>query len=91
MYAAALMAADAKGAEEVSAVEVGDHMVKRAEEQPEAFSALIDVRLADLLLMIRDSEKTGQKGYDPDLYRAVLLYAAALFSTANTFNYVRIF
>jgi hypothetical protein len=67
-----------------------DHMLKRAGEQPEAFSALIHVRLADVLWMIRDSKKTGEKGCDPDLYRAALRYTAALFSTTNAFKYVRI-
>jgi hypothetical protein len=40
--------------------------------------------------MIRDSEKTGEKGCDPNLYRAALRYVAALFSTTDAFNYVRI-
>ena len=52
---------------------------------------LINVRLTDLLWMIRDSEKTGEKGSDPDLYRAALRYAVAMFSSTNAFNkYVRI-
>ena len=90
LYTAALMTAEAKETEEVSAVEVVDNMLKRAGEQPEAFSALIDVRLSDLLWMIRDSEKTGEKGCNPNLYRAALRYAAALFSTTGAFKYVRI-
>ena len=44
---------------DVSTQEVNKHMVNRAEKYPAVMLALVDLRMAELILMFRDSEKSG--------------------------------
>eukprot|EP00978_Attheya_sp_CCMP212_P029410 scaffold104404_cov58-Attheya_sp.AAC.1 len=71
------------GDEGVSPVDVLDHMIDRAEEEPLAFTFLLDLRLTEILWMFRDSERTGENGCDPELFRVATKYAALLYATTN--------
>ena len=58
--AATRKCAEAKGTNELSAVEVWDHMMSRAKEHPLLFIILMELNFADISFMIRDSEKMAR-------------------------------
>eukprot|EP00978_Attheya_sp_CCMP212_P024657 scaffold77827_cov42-Attheya_sp.AAC.1 len=87
--AAARKCAELKGTNELSSVEVWDHMMSRAKEHPLLFVILMELNYADISFMIRDSEKNGERG-DCNLFLAAVKLLAPLFTVTHATGYVRL-
>jgi len=68
----------------VSAADVVDHIIERAMSYPIVFAILIEVRYAEVIFMLQQSEKTS----DVDLYITAMKYLAPMFTCAHTTKYV---
>ncbi len=75
--------------DEVSPAEVNEHMLQRASSYPFAMAVLMELRFAEVALIIRDSEKSGPHG-DVDLFVTGLRFSMVLFSLTHAVKYVRI-
>jgi hypothetical protein len=84
-------AASMKANHAVSSVDAVDVTIARSQEEPLFFLVLIDLRLADILWLIRDTERTGEDGCDPELYRMGAKYTVVLYAATGAYKYVRIF
>ena len=63
-------------------------MLQRAEQFPTVMGILLDLRLAEVTMMIRDSEKNGKNG-DVDLFVSALHLALPIFTVTHAVKYVR--
>lgn len=70
-------------------VEVHEYMIKRAIDIPMCMAILFDLRLIEILLMIRDSEKQGEFG-DVEMFLRTLRLALPLFCITHAINYVHL-
>ena len=64
----------------MTAVDVHEHMLARAEEHPICMALLLDLRLIEIALTIRDTEKSGRRG-DVDMFLSTTRLAMSLFTT----------
>ena len=78
-----------RGSQSLSPSEVDRHIVNRAKEHDLVMAVLMFQRLVTVTFMIRDSEKSGDKG-DLDLFISGVRYALLLFCVTNARKYVRI-
>lgn len=74
----------------VSAIDVYDHMVKCASEDPTEFVIFMEMQFVEVIMMLCDSENTGDGGCDPDLFRTAMRLSLFLLATTNCFKYVQI-
>lgn len=78
---------DAQGPEadlSVSATDVVDHMFDRAKSYPIVFAILIEVRYAEVIFMLQQSESTS----NIDQYISAMKYLAPMFTCAHATKYV---
>ena len=78
---------DAQGPEadlSVSATDVVDHMFERAKSYPIVFAILIEVRYAEVIFMLQQSESTS----NIDQYISAMKYLAPMFTCAHATKYV---
>jgi hypothetical protein len=74
--------------QDVSPVEVHQYMVARAEKYPTVMAILLDLRLITIDFMIRDTEKSGDRG-DLDLFLQSMRLSLVFFACTNATKYVR--
>jgi len=67
----------------VSVADVVDHIIERAMPYPSAFAILIEVRYAEVIFILQQSEKTS----DVDLYITAMKYLAPMFTCAHATKY----
>ena len=72
-----------------TATEVNEYMLDRAREYPVCMMILAELRYAELVLMTRDSEKSGNKG-DVELFLAALRLKLVFYTVSNAYKYVQI-
>ena len=75
--------------EVVSPADVHTHMYKRAEDHPLSLFYLMEIQFMTLLIMIWDSEKSGQNG-DVDLFIASLKLCLPFCASTNKYKYTKI-
>ena len=80
-YAAAAQSAGSKDAREIHVF-----MLKRSIEKPMCQGILFDLRLLEIVFMIRDSEKSGTHG-DVSLFLSCLRFSLPLFAITHAINY----
>jgi hypothetical protein len=61
-------------------------MIKRAVEVPACMAILLDLRLLEILFMIRDSEKAGTHG-DVPLFLTCMRFSLPLYAVTHATNY----
>lgn len=74
---------------DVSPTEVLQHQLACAKANPNSLFALMELRYATLLLMLRDSEKAGRKG-DLALFIASVRLSLPFCAVTNAYRYVEI-
>ena len=76
----------AEAAETTDPIDVHRYMIDRAVEIPTCMAVLLDLRLLEIVFMIRDSEKTGKLG-DVPLFLTCLRFALPIFAITHAINY----
>ena len=89
IYASAAKYLSEKLGRAPSAVEVNDHMIKRAEQYPCCMVVLLWTRFAELTKLMRMSERLGVQGCI-HTYHACLRLALPLFAMTHKTDYVRL-
>jgi len=74
---------------ELSPVQVNNHMMQRAATCPFAMAVLLELRFAEVTIIMRDSEKSGPRG-DVDLFLTGMRFSLILFTVTHAVKYVRI-
>ena len=77
-------AAEASGS--TDPVEIHEYMLERAVDVPTCMAVLLDLRLLEILFMIRDSEKAGTHG-DVPLFLTCMRFSLPLFAVTHATNY----
>jgi hypothetical protein len=72
--------------QDITEVQIHEYMLKRAVDIPMVMAVLFDLRLLEIALMIRDSEKTGTHG-DISLFLSTLRLSLSLFTITHATNY----
>ena len=70
-------------------VQIHEYMLKRSVEIPICMAVLLDLRLLEILFMIRDSEKAGTHG-DLQMFLSCLRLSLPLFAVAHATNYIHL-
>jgi hypothetical protein len=78
-----------KHGQPMSAVDVDDWMLERAQEHDLCMTVLMDLRFAEIGYMIRDSEREGKRG-NLQLFRIGAKLSLLLFARTHATKYVRI-
>jgi hypothetical protein len=78
-----------KQGQPISAVDVDDYMLERAQDHDLCMTVLMDLRFAEVGFMLRDSEKEGGAG-NPDLFRVGAQLSTLLFARTHATKYVRL-
>lgn len=73
----------------ITPVDVHNHMIDRAVEHPICMAVLLDLRLVEIALLIRDSEKSGERG-DINLFITTMKFALTLFVVTHATHYAKI-
>jgi hypothetical protein len=74
------------GITEVSAAQVDEHMMSRAQQYPVCMQTLLDTRLTEVFFILRDSETTGSA----DLFMTAIRHMIPAFAANHNYKYVRI-
>lgn len=74
---------------EVSPTEVDDHMWHRASQHPLCMGVLLELRFAEVTIMMRDSEKDGDVG-DVELFLTCIRLCLVLYTVTHATKYVPI-
>ena len=82
----ALYRAAAEASKSTNLVTIHDCMIKRAVEVPACIVILLDLRLLEILFMIRDSEKAGTHG-DISLFLTCIQFSRPLYAVTYATNY----
>eukprot|EP00978_Attheya_sp_CCMP212_P027337 scaffold91542_cov48-Attheya_sp.AAC.4 len=90
MYYVAILNLRKEKKHNLTPVDVVDFILVKAREKPLAHTVLLELRLSEIMWMLRDSERTGEKGSNPKLYRVAQKYALLLYATTNSYKYLRI-
>jgi hypothetical protein len=77
------------GCNEVSPKQVNSYMLERAASCPFAMAVLMELRFAEVTIIMRDSEKSGPCG-DVDLFLTGVRFSLVLFTVTHAVKYVRI-
>ena len=72
-----------------TAVDIHEYMLKRAVEILTCMAVLLDLRLVELSVMIRDSENSGPSG-DIELFLTTMRFSLVLFTVTHAINYAHI-
>ena len=72
--------------QDITESQIHKYMLERAVDVPMVMAVLFDLRLIEIALMIRDTEKTGKNG-DVRLFLSTLRLSLALFSITHATNY----
>ena len=85
-YMVAQYKAASESANSNNAITVHRYMIKRAIEVPMCQGILFDLRLLEIVFMIRDSEKAGTHG-DVPLFLTCMRFSLPLFAITHAINY----
>ncbi len=73
----------------ITPMAVHDHMIDRAVQHPICMALLLDLRLVEMASLIRDSEKSGERG-DVELLITTMKFSLTLFVVTHATHYAKI-
>ena len=78
--------AAAEASELTDPVKIHEYMLKRVTDVPMCMAVLLDLRLLEIVFMIRDSKKAGTHG-DVPLFLTCMRFSLPLFAVTHATNY----